>query len=115
MLHKLLEFNNLTDGNKLIMTTHSPYLINFLSLAVKAHNVYYANEDNNRSALEIVPQKSLLNPADLVIYELDEHGTIRKLNDYFGIPSDKNYLNQSIAKGNQLFDKLLEIEEDNES
>ena len=39
MLNSLLEFNNLSTGNKLIMTTHSPYLINYLTLCVKAEMV----------------------------------------------------------------------------
>jgi hypothetical protein len=40
------------------------------------------------------------------------NGTIEKLTDYEGIPSDKNYLNQSLAEGSYLFDSLLEIEQE---
>ena len=36
MLESLLSFNNENENNKLIITTHSPYLINYLTLAVKA-------------------------------------------------------------------------------
>lgn len=36
MLNSLTEFNNINKGNKLVLTTHSPYLINYLTLAVKA-------------------------------------------------------------------------------
>ncbi len=49
---------------------------------------------------------------DVVVYQLNEvDGTINKLASPEGIPSDKNYLNQSIREGNLLFDSLLEIEE----
>lgn len=37
MLNSLTAFNNINRGNKLVMTTHSPYLINYLTIAVKAH------------------------------------------------------------------------------
>ncbi len=39
ILYKLFEFANLTQGNKLILTTHSPYIINDLTLAIKADKV----------------------------------------------------------------------------
>ena len=46
--------------------------------------------------------------SDLVIYEMNEiTGTITKLGNYEGIPSDQNYLNQSLVEGNRLFDALL--------
>jgi hypothetical protein len=34
------------------------------------------------------------------------------LKNYEGIPSDDNFLNNSLEKGNDLFDKLLEIEQE---
>jgi hypothetical protein len=60
-----------------------------------------------------VPLKSIVNPKDAAIYQLDDiNGVIARLPDYKGIPSDNNYLNQSLADGNRLFDSLLEIEEE---
>jgi hypothetical protein len=44
-------------------------------------------------------------------YELTEQGEIRELATYKGLPSDENYLNLSLGETNQLFDDLLEIEE----
>lgn len=113
LLNSLLAFNN--GNNMLIMTTHSPYLINYISLAVKANELkekITAKELKNRLNT-IVPINSTINPKELVIYELDEEsGSISKLGNFEGIPSDKNFLNVSLAEGNQLFDSLLEIEED---
>ncbi|MBK8566645.1 MAG: ATP-binding protein [Saprospiraceae bacterium] len=119
ILKSLLEFNNMNKGNKLIMTTHSPYLINYLTLAVKAKmvNDKIQQSSNNKDELksklsEIVPIQSIVNSDDLVIYELNEaDGTIIKLDDYRGLPSDENYLNQRLAEGNELFAQLLEIED----
>lgn len=103
------------QGNKLIMTTHSPYLINFISLAVKANDLKgKVTTDELKNKLNaIVPIASTINPEELVIYELYEtDGSIRKLGNFEGIPADKNFLNQLLAEGNRLFDSLLEIEEE---
>jgi hypothetical protein len=52
--------------------------------------------------------------SDVVVYQLDNAGNITKLPDYEGIPSDDNFLNKSLAEGNELFGSLLEIEQDYE-
>ena len=60
MLNSLIEFNNMNKGNKLIMTTHSPYLINYLTLMVKAEAVkQLLNSDDSMNKLaKIVPLHS---------------------------------------------------------
>ncbi len=108
LLKSLLEFNNLNTGNKLIMTTHSPYIINYLSIAIQA-NYLKEKIKSNGSLLKkldcIVPLVSTIDSKEVSIYQLDEEkGTISKLNSYEGIPSDKNLLNESLADGNNLFD-----------
>ena len=113
MLFNLLEFNNLFEGNRLIMTTHSPYFINYLTLAVKAYNVKQALTDSAdiEKVAAIVPIASTVNPDDLVIYQLNEAtGTISPLGNYKGLPSDENYLNDSLGETYELFAQLLEIE-----
>jgi hypothetical protein len=95
------------------MTTHSPYLINYLTLAVKAEMVKnnLEKEDALNKLAAIVPLQSALSGKDLVIYELDEEaGSIRVLPDYKGLPSDENYLNSSLDDSNELFAQLQEIE-----
>jgi len=115
ILNSLLKFNNMSMNNKLIMTTHSPYLINYLTLAVKADNLKEkVNSESLKTKLnDVVPLDSTVNSNDLVIYELEEiEGSISKLKNFEGIPSDKNFLNLLLGKGNQQFDSLLEIEEE---
>ena len=114
ILHSLLEFNNVRQGNKLIMTTHSPYLINYLTLAVEANKLKskIKTTELTQKLHEIVPLNSTLNGNDLVVYELKEiEGTIEKLNTYQGLPSDKNFLNEGLVESNDLFSKLLDIED----
>lgn len=117
MLKSLLEFNNMTEGNKLLMTTHSPYIINYLSVAIQANFVKKKISEENSNLFKalnkIVPAKSTVQATDVSIYQFDEKkGSLKKLPHYEGIPSDKNYLNESLDHGNKLFDKLFEIEEE---
>lgn len=115
LLKSLLEFNNLNDGNKLIITTHSPYIINYLSIAIQAGYLKEKignNEVLSRKLNGIVPLKSTVNSKNVSVYQMDEKtGIVSKLENYDGIPSDKNVLNKSLAEGNNLFDSLLEIEQ----
>jgi len=117
ILNSLLGFVNMNKGNQLILTTHSPYLINYLTLAVKANTVYNKINSNlkNKELLskinKIVPQNSIIKSNDLTIYELDDSGKISKLKKYEGLPSDENYLNKKLEEDNELFVNLLEIED----
>lgn len=115
MLKCLLEFNNKNDGNKLIITTHSPYIINYLSVAIQADYLKSKIQkvDLIKKLDNIVPLNSTIEHSEAAIYQLDEKtGTIAKLPNFEGIPSDKNYLNQSLHNGNEMFDSLLEIEQE---
>ena len=118
MLNSLLEFNNILPSNKLIMTTHSPYLINDITLCVEAYNLLEKIKKAHKEAeldakvAEIVPLKSVINPEDLAIYELDEKdGNIKLLGNYKGLPSDENILNFELGRTNEKFSDLLKIED----
>ncbi len=101
------------------MTSHSPDIINFLGIAIQGKYLQGKIENSpKRNELltrlyDLVPEKSLLSEADLIIYELNElNGSIKKLDTIAGIPSDNNYLNNSLAEGNELFDSLFELEQE---
>ena len=117
LLYKLLEFVNLTVDNKLILTTHSPYIINYLTLAIKGSAILQkisslSNTDELDHQLDsIVPKLACISASDVIIYELTKEGEIKRLPDYNGLPSDENYLNVSLDETNQSFYDLLEIEE----
>jgi hypothetical protein len=120
MLQSLLEFNNMNVDNKLIMTTHSPYLINYLSIAIKAKKVLDTLREDNRKELiagvsEIISIKSCIEADEVCIYELDDKGFINILSNYNGIPSDNNFLNNLLAETNDFYAQLQEIEEENEN
>lgn len=116
VLNTLVRFSNQNDNNLLIITTHSPYLLNYLTLAVKAHSLLKRMDNNQTDLLrklqQIVPVISALSGDDLVVYEMEEvEGTISRLEDYHGMPSDDNKLNERLGETNELFARLLEIQQ----
>lgn len=111
IVKKLIEFNNLNINNKLIMTTHSPYIISQLGIGVQLNELR-----SIKSGFDVQKYKELLDnfridSKSLSIYQLDETGNVNLLDKEFGIPSDNNYLNNLLRDRNELFDYLLEIQE----
>ncbi len=119
MLECLLKLNNKEKGNKLILTTHSPYIVNFMSIAIQGHNLFKKIDAHRgkrmlKSKLErVVALGSLLRSDEVITYQLDDNdGSVKILDTYEGIPSDNNFLNSVLKEGNSKFDELLEIEEE---
>ena len=47
----------------------------------------------------------------MAIYQLNEkEGSVELLDNYEGIPSDENFLNNEIGRTNELFADLLDLE-----
>ncbi|HWQ43003.1 MAG TPA: hypothetical protein VN456_13340 [Desulfosporosinus sp.] len=119
ILQSLLGFNGMNAGNKLIMTTHSPYIINYLSIAIQGKYLEGLLMQSPKKGellpklYKLIPEQALLSRDSVVVFQLDEaDGVITKLASVDGIPSDRNYLNDMLAEGNQLFDALLEVEQE---
>lgn len=115
MMQSLLAFNNSLEANKLIITTHSPYLINGLTIAVKA-GILKEKAASNDAAQEMInaiyPIESSIMPNDIAIYEFNEEsGSISLLETYQGLPSDDNFLNSMLEITNDIFADLLEIQQ----
>ncbi len=116
VLNELLLYRNENPNNKLVITTHSPFIINFLSLAVQGKMIEKVIEEKGRKSMlerlsSVVPIKSGISGDDVVVYQLLD-GQIKELPTPNGFPSSRNFLNMSIAEGNILFDQLLEIEQE---
>lgn len=114
MLYELIANNNRLNGNRLLLTTHSPYVIDYLTLAIKAGQV--ADRTNGDSDLmakiyDVVPQKSLVNAGEWVVYQVGA-GAVHELGQYDGMPSDENFLNVKLGDTNTAFDRLVELEEE---
>lgn len=114
VLYELIADVYKQEGNRLILTTHSPYIINYLTLAVKAKQLEQragGNGDMLERIYKIVPKSGLVDAEKLVVYELSD-GVVKELGSYEGLPSDDNYLNAKLNDTNTAFDGLLEIEEE---
>ncbi|MBL8434502.1 MAG: ATP-binding protein [Zoogloea sp.] len=117
ILKSLLSFNSQGEHNRLVLTTHSPYIVNYLSLAIQGKHLQKRLIECQRQDLlprlyEIVPERALLLAEEVAIYQCNERdGSIAALPRFEGIPSDRNLLNEGLRKGNALFDQLLELEE----
>lgn len=117
MLKSLLEFQNEGKHNRLVLTTHSPYVVSYLSLAIQGRYLQRRLIEEKREDLlpnlyKIVPEVVLLKTEDVAIYQCDERdGSISKLPSFDGIPSDRNLLNNWLCEGNELFEQLLDLEE----
>ena len=107
VLYSLLEFNNLNAGNKLVLTTHSPYIVSYLTVAILANKIKQVKPEELKM---LFPIKSTINESEVVIYELSEiDGTIKALETYDGYPSDDNFLNLKLDEGNKMFIDLLRM------
>lgn len=117
LLKNLLAFNRQEAQNQLVMTTHSPYIVNYLSLAIQGQQLQQRMQDAGRADLLpalywLIPESALLGANEVAIYQCNEQdGRISQLGCYEGIPSDHNLLNDWLHMGNTLFDQLLELEE----
>lgn len=114
MLKSLLEFNSMGAHNQLVMTTHSPYVIAYLSLCIQAKSLWDKIGDRKDLLTEvekIVPKHAFLKDDDSIFYQLKSDGSIARIAEYEGVPTDNNSLNESLRNANVDFDKLLEIEQ----
>lgn len=113
ILRSLLQFNE--GHNKLVITTHSPYMIAYLSLCIQAQSLYEkigGRKELQDQVEKIVPKHAFLKDDDSFFYQLKSRGTLERIPEFGGVPSDSNYLNQSLRDANIDFDRLLEIEQE---
>lgn len=60
----------------------------------------------------IVPQTAFIAGDDVNVYEIQDKGQIRELSKHSGMPSDENLLNIALENCNELYNELLDIEEE---
>ena len=112
VLNELLAINNAIEGNQLVLTTHSPYVINYLTLAIKMGKLKQKHGVGKLDGLDdVVPLRSAILPEEVAIYQLLNDGELGLLDTYEGLPADSNVLNEALGETNELFDRLLEKED----
>lgn len=112
LINALSRVNNKLE-NHLILTTHSPYIIAYTTLAMKAYKVKKLTD--NESILKkidtVIPLSSTIDSNQTGVYQINDKGKIVSLINKSGLILDNNYLNNSLERTNELFDELLDIEE----
>ena len=86
--------------------------MNYVSVAVEAGKLKKGVTAGKEKQLNaIVPISSAISADDLAIYQLNEkEGSVELLDNYEGIPSDENFLNNEIGRTNELFADLLDLQ-----
>jgi len=109
---RLMVIAQSTQGNKLVISTHSPYVVNAFVAAQMAAEILSLTQDKEivRQVDDVFPVASATSASDMAMYELSATGEIRRLQTEAGIFSDANLLNSVLGKWNESFDRLLEIE-----
>jgi len=104
---------NRLPNNQLVITTHSPYIIDYMAIAIKAGTVLKKIPQSKIQDLtKIVPKDSVLYANEVCVYEITDNGSITQLDMYDGMPSDENMLNFHLNECNDMFGQLLELEEE---
>lgn len=111
VLYKLIALHN-GENDQLVITTHSPYIINYLALAIKAYDIARRCPAATAELDKVVPQASMIDGAKVAVYQVHEDGTISLLPKYDEMPSDDNLLNNLLEESNEQFNQLLDIEEE---
>lgn len=111
VLHQMIELSA-TGDNQLLFTTHSPYMLNHLMVAIKAKQIEcILKEPEDVTELDdIVAPKARIDGTRVDVYQLDLDGSIKRLETVEGIPSDSNFLNQRMMDANIKYAQLLEIQ-----
>lgn len=111
VLFKLLALHK-GENDQLVITTHSPYIINYIALAIKAYNISKKYSTAMPELDKVVPTDSMVDGSKVTIYQVNEDGTVSMLPKYDEMPSDDNMLNNMLEESNEQFNQLLDIEEE---
>ncbi len=97
------------EGNSLVMTTHSPYLLSYLTLSAKASELKEKVVQFERLE-KILHTGNFISSDSISIYETEDDGSIRLIEPCDSLPSDDNPLNNAPAETNGMFSELIELE-----
>lgn len=105
MLFSLISLLSFSQKNKIVITTHSPYIIPYLNMAMKAYEIA-KDKDSEDKITRIIPKTSLIRPDNVNIYEFAD-GKIHLLGKKRNIASDENSLNAELDFTNELYRQIL--------
>lgn len=112
IIFELFKALNTTRKNRLVITTHSPYILNFITLNCYAYSLYQQSLTKEKQSIvsNIVSKEAAINPNIVTIYELDVDGSMKNLELEDGFIPDDNKLNYKLEEINEQFSNLLYME-----
>lgn len=114
-LFEVLTASNGRSDNRLLITTHSPFIISYLNVSMEANRLYKSSQTANNTVLKqlnsICPKKAAVDASRVHTYEFMSNGSVAELGKYQGILSDENQLNSELETINDLFSELLDLED----
>ena len=113
VIYSLIKSLNTIPTNQLVLTSHSPYILNFITLSTEAYKIYSQSflSIEKRILLErIIPEESTVDIDKVFIYELDGQGNINEIDKSGGFIDDQHALNTAFEQINEYFSKILDLE-----
>lgn len=112
VINRLLSIAKNVEKNSLVLSTHSPYVINALVASQMAAEILSISNDpvTVEKVASVYPVESAIAKSGMALYELTDKGEITLLPTEADVFSDANLLNAVLGKWNDSFDQLLEIE-----
>lgn len=111
VLNRLLALAKRKPLNQLVVSTHSPYVLNHLTLVAQAAEILgrdVGNSELGKRVEKFVPTNAVIGADEMAIYETRPNGEIARLEMVDGLPSDENPLNDFLGRFNVQFAGLLE-------
>ena len=108
LLYSLLEFININKDNKLILTTHSPYILTALNNVLLANDI--KKEKGNNAIQEIINTKLCIDFDNISAYAIED-GNIKTIVDYEERLIGINIIDSVSDEFNNTFDALLSLQD----
>ena len=103
-MYKLLEYKNVLGNNKLIFSTHSPYMLTALNNAIFAHEVF---SKTGKTIAQL--EKNRMIPFEQVSAYTFEDGAVYSITNKKTRLIDAARIDECSIKINNTFDTLLEL------
>lgn len=116
VLRRLLSICSLSKGNRLILSTHSPYIVSDLiasTIAKKLYDLADAAGAQSRECRkwieEVYSPFAIVDSSQVCLFETNYDGTIKRSMDDQGRLSDANFLNYHLQLSSKLFDHMFSL------
>jgi predicted ATPase len=110
VINSLIEYNNAIKENKLIISTHSPYILSSLNNSILAEEVF----EKTGKSIDAYGKENRVAFADVSAYQLD-NGRIYDIKDYETNLINAEAIDRCSDVINSDFDRLLDLMPDNEA